>query len=178
MHKFKNLSQFLEKFPIVCPVTVRWGEMDAFRHVNNITYFKYQEISRLKFFDKLMENIDEKNFDVQGFTRATKIGPIISETYCKFKFSLKYPDKVLIGTAILSGDIFFDRYKLNHTIWSLKHNRVVADGFATVVNYDYELEKPVEISQEMKKSINKVMSQNSIHILTSLQLLNLNKEND
>ena len=67
-------------------------------------YFKYQEASRLKFLGLLMENID-KSYDKEGFHKGTNVGPILSDTYCRLKFPLKYPDRVLIGSTILNGTL-------------------------------------------------------------------------
>ena len=67
-------------------------------------HFKYQEASRLKFLGLLMENID-KSYDKEGFHKGTNVGPILSDTYCRFKFPLKYPDRVLIGSTILNGGL-------------------------------------------------------------------------
>jgi len=36
------------------PVTVRWGDMDAMGHVNNIIYFQYLESARIGYFEMLM----------------------------------------------------------------------------------------------------------------------------
>ena len=51
-----------------------------------------------------MENID-KSYDKEGFHKGTNVGPILSETYCRFKFPLKYPDRILIGSTILTGTL-------------------------------------------------------------------------
>ena len=51
-----------------------------------------------------MENID-KSYDKEGFHKGTNVGPILSDTYCRFKFPLKYPDRVLIGSTILTGGL-------------------------------------------------------------------------
>ena len=67
-------------------------------------YFKYQEASHLKFLGLFMENID-KSYDKEGFHKGTNVGPILSDTYCRFKFLLKYPDRVIIGSTILNGTL-------------------------------------------------------------------------
>ena len=67
-------------------------------------YFKYQEASPVKFLSLLIENID-KSYDKEGYHKGTNVGPILSDTYCRFKFPLKYPDRVLIGSTILTGGL-------------------------------------------------------------------------
>jgi len=67
-------------------------------------YFKYQEAFRVKFLGLLIENID-KSYDKEGYHKGTNVGPILSDTYCRLKFPLKYPDRVLIGSTILNGTL-------------------------------------------------------------------------
>ncbi len=53
--KPKSLHDFLKLFPVVSRVIVHWGEMDAFKHVNNVQYVKYQESARLLYFQRNWE---------------------------------------------------------------------------------------------------------------------------
>ena len=161
MLKARNLTDFLSFFPVVKRISVQWGEQDLFQHVNNTVYFKYQEASRLKFLGLLMENID-KSYDKEGFHKGTNVGPILSDTYCRFKFPLKYPDRVLIGSTILSGGLQKDRYTLSHSMWSMNNNRIIAEGNGTVVNFNYKLNKPEEFQREMIDAINIVLKKDSL----------------
>src|SRR5205807_2006177 len=43
----------LAGFPVVVELPVNWGEMDAYRHVNNVVYFRYFENARLEYFRRL-----------------------------------------------------------------------------------------------------------------------------
>ena len=97
MKKVTNLKDFLKSFPVISRVPVQWGDMDSFAHVNNTVYFKYQEAARLKFMDMLMKNIDTTKFDVDSYLKASNVGPILADTYCKFKYPLKYPFCTIIA---------------------------------------------------------------------------------
>ena len=159
-----GLRDFLKKFPVVSKITVKWGDMDAYQHVNNCTYFKYQEVARLRYFAFLLNNVDTKVFDAKKFISGTGVGPILSDTYCNFKLPLTAPDKILVGATILDGDLSQDRYKLTHSVWSLKYNRVVAEGFGTVVSYDFANKKSCDIPLPMIHAIEKVQSLDSLHL--------------
>jgi hypothetical protein len=37
--KIKTLTEFLRKFPVTNRITIKWGDMDAFKHVNNTGNF-------------------------------------------------------------------------------------------------------------------------------------------
>ena len=36
----------MEDYPFVCPIQVRWRDLDAFAHVNNATFASYLEMAR------------------------------------------------------------------------------------------------------------------------------------
>lgn len=63
---------------------IRWGDMDAMRHVNNTVYFRYMEQARISWFAHL-------GFppDPQGE------GPIIINAHCTFIKELVFPGTVL-----------------------------------------------------------------------------------
>lgn len=159
-----TLKDFLKKYPVVSKITPKWGDMDAYQHINNCMYFKYQEVARLRYFGFLIDHVNKKEFDTKKFISGTGVGPIMSDTYCNFKVPLTVPDKILVGSTILEGDLAKDRYKLSHQIWSLKHNRVVAEGFGTVVSYDFVNKKSCDIPNPLLDAIHKVQALDSSHL--------------
>ena len=66
-------------YPVVIKFPVQWGDMDAFQHVNNVSYFRYLENARLAYFE---------NFDIIGFIAKNGVGPILAATSCRFKAPL------------------------------------------------------------------------------------------
>ncbi|KAJ1442969.1 hypothetical protein B484DRAFT_389724 [Ochromonadaceae sp. CCMP2298] len=50
-----GLKEFCKKFPVISKVSVKWGDMDAYQHVNNCMYLKYQEVSRLRYFSLILK---------------------------------------------------------------------------------------------------------------------------
>jgi acyl-CoA thioester hydrolase len=43
----------LKDYPIRVPVAVRWSDMDAMGHVNNVVYYRYFEIARFRIYEML-----------------------------------------------------------------------------------------------------------------------------
>ena len=70
-------------FEMVIPI--RWGDMDAMRHVNNASYFRYLETVRIDW----MHSIGCVP-DPQGE------GPVIVNAFCNFYKQLEYPGNVLV----------------------------------------------------------------------------------
>eukprot|EP01034_Spumella_vulgaris_P044662 gene44662-55576_t len=79
-----------------------------------------------------------------------------------------FPDKILIGSTIAPGDLHKDRYKLSHSIWSLKHNRVVAEGYGTVVSYDFANSRSCDFPPALVRSIEAVQALDSLHLHDSI----------
>jgi acyl-CoA thioester hydrolase len=68
---------------------IRWGDMDAQRHVNNTVYFRYMEQARISFFDR---------YEVGG--GGGKLppdhSPVVITASCTYRRALAYPGNVEI----------------------------------------------------------------------------------
>ncbi len=136
------MSDLLAHYPLVMEMVVRWGDMDAFQHVNNTMYFRYFESARIAYFQRL---------DVSDFTSNQGIGPILAATSCRFRFPVTFPDTLLVGArAIQLGD---DRFLMEHRIVSQRHNRLAAEGDALVVMLDYRTGKKVSMPHVVRARI-------------------------
>src|SRR5438128_9386623 len=116
----------LAAFPVVIDLSIYWGEMDAYRHVNNTVYFRYFENSRLEYLGRL---------DWFSFEEETGIGPILAATQARFRRPLTFPDTISVGARVVRIDS--DRLHLEHLIVSHAQNAVVTEGQATLVTFHY-----------------------------------------
>ncbi len=46
-------EKLLDGFPVIVEFPVAWGDMDALKHVNNVTYFRYFENARIAYFERI-----------------------------------------------------------------------------------------------------------------------------
>ena len=70
-------------------MAVRWGDMDAYNHVNNTVYFRYMEQCRMEWFAKLgFKTVDED------------IVPILVEANCRFIRAVTHPSTVRVTIRI------------------------------------------------------------------------------
>src|SRR6188768_2594048 len=111
-----------DKFPVVIELPVVWGEMDSYRHVNNVVYFRYFESARLEYFRRL---------DWFDFEKETGIGPILAATQARFRRPLTYPDTISVGARVPA--VGPDRFTMEHLIVSHRQGIVAAEGQGTVV---------------------------------------------
>ena len=136
------MNELLKDFTFVVDINIEWGDMDALQHVNNIEYFKYFQVARIAYFEKI---------DSESVMGETRISSILASTQCKFIYPLAYPDSVSVGVRVdaMAGQYFTMKY----AVVSQKHQRLAAIGDAKVVMFDYVNNKKVSIPNEIRKTI-------------------------
>ncbi|MEM6785174.1 MAG: thioesterase family protein [Bacteroidota bacterium] len=120
---------------------VRWGDQDAFGHVNNAVYFTYLEQARIEAMERL---------DLPWVTKT--YGPVLVAAACEFKRPIKAPATVLVhvdaeppGRTSLTN-----RYVL--TLES-DPDTVYATGTSTMVWIDRATERPVALPDVLRAAV-------------------------
>ncbi len=135
----------IEDFPVHLTLTVLWGHMDAFQHVNNVVYFRYLESARIEYFRVagLMEYMERGG-----------VGPILAATSCRYIRPLTFPDTVKIGcrTKWISSSEMEQEYG----VYSVKQDKIVAVGTGLIVAYDYEKQTRAQFSEDFIDELKKV----------------------
>ncbi len=136
------MTQSLDQYPIVIKVPVRWGDMDAFQHVNNIVYFQYFESVRIAYFERI---------HTMSHWRETGVGPILASTQCRFRFPVTYPDTLLVGATVTHlGE---DRFTHQYLAVSRHHEKIAAEGEGVVVTFNYETNQKAPIPATIRQRI-------------------------
>lgn len=105
----------------VLSIQVRWADLDANRHVNNVTYFTYFEQARVDWL---------KRSGMQTTTDGE--GPVVVRTSCNYRRSIPYVDALEVRVyAGLPGRSSFPTY---YEIVDAEHKTLMyADGEAMMV---------------------------------------------
>ena len=122
-------------------VEVRFGDLDAFGHVNHAKYFTFMEQGRFKYFDAVNLWSRTRTFHELGF--------IIAEAHCSYKKPVLISEVVEVAVRVsrLGNKSFEMEYKL-----SVKDEEV-ARGRTTQVAFDYEAGKSISVPEEWRKKI-------------------------
>jgi acyl-CoA thioester hydrolase len=102
-----------------------WSEMDLFGHINNVSYFKYLQASRVNFWEALGMN---KLHETEG------IGPSLAKTSCSFLKPLHYPGTIRIEVRV--DWTKNSSFQLHHRIYDANEN-LCAEGEDVVVMFNY-----------------------------------------
>ncbi|KAI8910417.1 HotDog domain-containing protein [Gorgonomyces haynaldii] len=117
-------------------IDVKWGEMDAFGHLNNVHMVRYMESSRIAHADhKLRPELSEKEYSDLIMGRG--IGPILKSTFINYRRVTMFPDTLVIATRIKKDSISVDRFTQECIMVSEAQEAIVAHGEAVVVCYDH-----------------------------------------
>src|SRR5262249_8094438 len=102
-----QVASLLTGFPVVVEQPVVWGDMDAYRHVTNVVYFRSFENARLEY---------SRALDWFPLERQPGMGPILAATRARFRKPLTYPDTISIAARV--AEVGEDRFTLEHLIVS------------------------------------------------------------
>lgn len=142
MAEKSTIEELTRGYPVVIEMEVRWGDMDAFNHVNNVSYLRYFESGRIAYFHAL---------DLADFFGTNGVGPILADTFCRYKFPLTYPDRISVGTR--SRDLEEDRFVQEYVVISHEFRRVAATGNGTIVTFDYAAGRKSPIPDVVRRRI-------------------------
>jgi acyl-CoA thioester hydrolase len=135
-------SPLLPGYPVVIEIPVAWGEMDAFAHVNNAAYFRYFESARIAYFEQIGAMAERER---------TGCGPILAETWCRFRSPLRYPDRLAAGTRV--SEVGADRFTMEYALASTNLRRIAAEGDGVVVWFDYHSQSKASLPDSLRERI-------------------------
>jgi acyl-CoA thioester hydrolase len=122
-------------------IPIRWGDMDAMGHVNNVAYFRYLEIARIEWLNGAGFQPDPSG---EGF--------VIINAFCNFLIQLEYPGEILVKTyAANLGRSSFDSFT---TMERLDRPGVInAAGGATIVWVNFPMQKSMPFPDRLRELI-------------------------
>ncbi|KAK4046248.1 hypothetical protein OIV83_006227 [Microbotryomycetes sp. JL201] len=134
---------------------IRWGNTDAFQHVNNVRTFEFFESGRINFIQSLLPDLPEGSEQslVQGKPGGQVGGVILSDIHARYKRPVTFPDTLLVGHKVLS--ISKDRFTLDCVCWSLKQQKIVTTGEAVMVCYDYGKLRRMDMPEILRAALEK-----------------------
>ena len=140
---------YRDDFRLWLPVDVRWGDMDAFGHVNNAAYFTYCESARIAYFDAV---------ELEQARQAPRHGPALAQASCNFRRQVHYPASLEAGarTSRIGGKSFTLDYLIRRRDPARpdRHDgEVVCDGSSVVVWVDYATGAAIPIPDTLRRRL-------------------------
>ncbi len=125
------------------PVTVRWGDMDAMGHVNNIMYLQYLESARVAYFETI-------GWPVHTESGARQSPVLVSQTF-NYRRQVVYPDELEVG--VTCREIRSRSFVLAYGVFRKGTDILVGDGTSVAVWMDYPAGKAGEIPSALRDAL-------------------------
>jgi acyl-CoA thioester hydrolase len=121
-------------------IPIRWGDMDAYGHVNNTVYFRFMEQCRVEYLEQL------------GFkVRPEGSAPVIINAGCTFIVPLNYPGTVEI--RMFGGQPGRSSIPTDYEIRLQGDDTLYATGDSKIVWMDVASGKSVPIPDELRAQL-------------------------
>lgn len=127
----------MDGYKIVSDVQVRFADTDGLGHVNNANYLSYIEVSRVDYLKKVL-----------GRAKIDELGVILARVEMDYKSPVMYDETLRVGCRVT--EIGGASIKMDYRIESKKDGRLVAEAKTVLVTFDYDLNKPVRVSDEWR----------------------------
>jgi len=118
-------------------IAIRWGDMDAYRHVNNTVYFRYMEQVRVEYLESI------------GYAIVpTGTAPVIINSSCTFLIPLTYPG--VVEVKMFLGAPGHSSIPSSYEMRLQGDDAVCATGAAKIVWIDMASGKSVAIPDTLR----------------------------
>ncbi len=137
-----NVAVPTGNFKFFHPIEIRYGDIDAQRHVNNARYFSFMEQARARY----LQNLglwQGRDFDT--------IGIILAEQSCKYIKPIMYDQEIYIGVRVARlGQKSMDT---EYVIQAPNSQAVLAIGEAILVAYSYQEGRSIPVPDSWRGKI-------------------------
>jgi acyl-CoA thioester hydrolase len=122
---------------------VRFGDLDAMQHMNNVEFLRYFETARIEYISTFAPE--------HAPTSRSAFGFIFAECHIAYRSPAFYGDEV--RTYVWPAEMKRSSLKLGFEMRVESDGRLVADGWGTLVGYDYEQGRSQPIPDEFRALI-------------------------
>ncbi|MBK0401558.1 acyl-CoA thioesterase [Adhaeribacter sp. BT258] len=134
----------MENYPVKLNIRLDWSEMDLFGHINNVSYFKYIQASRVNYWDAI---------GLTQLFKATKTGAILASTNCNFLKGLHYPGEITVQVKL--DFVKNTSFGLKHQLLN-EHGQVAAEAKDVLVMFDFAKNEKVPIPENIRAQMTRL----------------------
>jgi acyl-CoA thioester hydrolase len=119
---------------------VRFGDLDAMQHMNNVEFLRFFETARIDYIAQLAPG--------HAPTERRQFGFIFAECHINYRAPAFFGD--MIRTYIWPAELKRSSIRLAFEMRAEGDDRLVAEGWGTLVGYDYEASRPQPIPEAVR----------------------------
>jgi acyl-CoA thioester hydrolase len=126
-------------------LTLRWNDLDAFGHVNNVQFYSWFDTAIVSFL------VEIGAFDISG----GEVMAMIAESGARFHSEVHFTDTVTVGTAVRTIGRSSVRYGIG--VFVNDEATAAVDGFFVHVFANRATRRPIEIPQHVRTAFEGVL---------------------
>lgn len=135
------------KYPIEIILRIDWCDLDIFKHVNNVMYFKYIQSARVNYWEQSK---------LVGMYENDGIIPMLLSTQCRYIKPMYYPGNVRVKSSITY--IKNSSFGLSHMLYN-DQNECVAEAQDVMVLLDEKTQEKVTVPEDIRTHIKTIEGQ-------------------
>ena len=121
---------------------VRFADLDAMRHLNNAMFLVFFESARVEYISRLLG---------EDPTTREQFGVIFAECKIHYRAPAFLDDE--IRTCVRPAEIARSSVKLEFEMRATADERLLADGYGTLVGYDYAAGRATPLPEHFKTGL-------------------------
>ncbi|MGI8623636.1 MAG: acyl-CoA thioesterase [Solirubrobacteraceae bacterium] len=124
---------------------VRFGDLDAMRHLNNVVFLRYFESARIGYLRHLVPAHDPTDPEAGGF------GLIFAECHIDYRAPVHYDEPLAIACSV--ADVRRSSFRIPFEM--RVGERLAAEGYGVLVGYDYAAGRPAHLPEEVRTRLDR-----------------------
>ena len=122
---------------------VRFGDLDANRHLNNVVFLRYFETARISFVRRLMPGVNPADPEGNAF------GLIFAECRINYRAPVRFDELVEIHCSL--EDVRRSSFRVPFRM--LVGDRLVAEGYGVLVGFDYMRQRAMPLPDTLRERL-------------------------
>jgi acyl-CoA thioester hydrolase len=114
---------------------VRFGDLDAMRHLNNVVFLRYFETARIAYLRELVPAHDPAHPEDDDF------GVIFAECHINYRSPVVFDEEVEVRCT--AADVRRSSFRVAFEMWV--GERLAAEGYGVLVGFDYVAQRAMPL---------------------------------
>lgn len=134
--------------PFVHRERVRFGDLDAMRHLNNVVYLRYFESARIAYMSELSPQHSPSNPERGSY------GFIFAEGHINYRSPVQFDEEVEVRCTI--AEVRRSAFRMNFEMHV--GERLAAEGYGWLVGFDYAEQKAIRLPDDLRGTLESALA--------------------
>jgi acyl-CoA thioester hydrolase len=128
--------------PFVLQERIRFGHLDANRHLNNVEFLRFFETARIEYVRTLLPTRDI-------LETAGDFGMIFAECHINYRSPVLFDEEVAVACTI--GNVKRSSFRVEFDM--RVGSRLVAEGYGVLVGFDYGADQAAQLPDALRETL-------------------------